>query len=204
MNLNLQQQMIGDMRFGSMPFRFKGRAGPLYPTYALCWFLTLMVVAAILAAAGLAIYAMFGDTLVQIFKSLRENNTPPDEGAIAALLVAPILLAYFLAFAFYPIIWSFYTAKELKVFADYTTADRAQFRLDATAWSIVKLVFGNLLLWIFTLGIARPFIQQRLVRFLCDRMTVEGTIDIAGIAQSTDPLDRTGEGLADALDVGGL
>ena len=42
------------------------------------------------------------------------------------------------------------------------------------------------------------------MRFLCDRMTVEGTIDVAAIAQSTDPLDRTGEGLADALDVGGF
>ncbi len=204
MNFNLQQQMIGDMRFGSMPFKFKGRAGPLYPTYALCWFLTLAVLVAMLAGAGLAIYAIFGDTLSQIFKSAGENNSPPDQSAMAALLVAPILLAYFLAFAFYPVIWSFYTARELRIFADYTTADRAQFRFDATAWSVIKLAVGNFLLWIFTLGIARPFIQQRLVRFLCDRIRIEGTIDIDGIEQPTDPLGTTGEGLADALDVGGF
>ena len=199
MNLNLQQQMTGDMRFGSMAFRFKGRAGPLYPTYAICWFLALAAIVAALAGIGLAIASLFGSDLERIFK-----GSPPDAATIFALVLAPLGLAYLLALSLYPVIWSFYTAKELRVFADYTTADRAQFRLDATAGSIIKLAIGNLLLWIFTLGIARPFIQQRMVRFLCDRVTVEGTIDIDSIAQSTDAIGRTGEGLADALDVGGL
>jgi uncharacterized membrane protein YjgN (DUF898 family) len=199
MNLNLQQQMTGDMRFGSMAFKFKGRAGPLYPAYARCWFLTLVVMAVAFAAIGLGVAYLFGGELERIFK-----NSPPDEATIFAFVLAPIAVAYLLAFSLYPVIWSFYTAREMKVFADYTTADRAQFRLDATALSIVKLAVGNVLLWVFTLGIATPFIQQRLVRFLCDRITVEGTIDVAGIAQSTDSLGTTGEGLADALDVGGF
>lgn len=44
MNVVMSQQMIGDMRFGDAAFKFKGRAGPLYPTYALCWFLTLILI----------------------------------------------------------------------------------------------------------------------------------------------------------------
>ena len=43
MNLNLQERMIGDMRFGNMPFRFRGGAGPLYGRYAICWFLAIVV-----------------------------------------------------------------------------------------------------------------------------------------------------------------
>jgi uncharacterized membrane protein YjgN (DUF898 family) len=204
MNLNLQEQMTGDMRFGSMAFKFKGRAGPLYPTYAVCWFLALVAIVVALAGIGFLIGSLFGDDLARIFGSPSPGKNPPDEETVLAMVLAPLGLAFLLALGLYPIIWSFYTAKELKVFADYTTADRAQFRLDATAWSIIKLAVGNLLLWIFTLGIARPFIQQRLVRYLCDRVTVEGTIDINSIAQSTDTLYKTGEGLADALDVGGL
>lgn len=204
MNLNLQQQMTGDMRFGSMPFKFKGRVGPLYATYALCWFLTLAALAAAFAGIGWAVYAMFGGELEKIFADIGGGQNKPDEATLGLLFLGPVALAYLLTFILYPIIWSFYTARELQLFADYTTAGRARFRLDATAWSLIKLAVGNLLLLIFTLGIARPFVQQRLVRFLCDRMTVEGTIDIDRIAQSTDPLDKTGEGLADALDVGGF
>jgi len=204
MNLNLQQQIIGDMRFGSMPFKFKGRVGPLYASYALCWFLTLAALVAVFAGIGWAVYALFGGELEKIFAKIGDGQNKPDETALGLLFLVPIALAYLLTFILYPIIWSFYTARELRLFADYTTADRAQFRLDATAWSLIKLAVGNLLLLIFTLGIARPFVQQRLVRFLCDRMTVEGAIDIDRIAQSTDPLDKTGEGLADALDVGGF
>ncbi len=204
MNLNLQQQMTGDMRFGSMPFKFTGRAGPLYPTYALCWFLTLAALVAVFAGIGWGVYAMFGGELEKIFANIGGGQNKPDETTLGLLFLAPVALAYLLTFILYPIIWSFYTARELRLFADYTTADRARFRLDATAWSLIKLAVGNLLLLIFTLGIARPFVQQRLVRFLCDRMTVEGTIDVDRIAQSTDPLGKTGEGLADALDVGGF
>ncbi len=63
---------------------------------------------------------------------------------------------------------------------------------------------GNILLWYLTLGIAAPFVQQRLIRYLCERLTVEGTVDVDSVLQSKAPLDKTGEGLADALDIGGI
>ena len=67
MNLNLQERMTGDMRFGSMPFRFRGRAGPLYGSYAVCWVTTLFVFLLIAALFGFAFYSAFGDTLGEIF-----------------------------------------------------------------------------------------------------------------------------------------
>jgi uncharacterized membrane protein YjgN (DUF898 family) len=54
---------------------------------------------------------------------------------------------------------------------------------------------------IFTLGIATPFAQQRLVRYFCDRVRVHGTVDVNQIMQSRELVGRTGEGLADAFDV---
>ncbi len=69
---------------------------------------------------------------------------------------------------------------------------------------MIWLALGNLLIWILTLGIGRPYVVQRLIRYLCDRLTVEGTIDIDSIRQSMAPLDTMGEGLADAFDVGGI
>jgi uncharacterized membrane protein YjgN (DUF898 family) len=66
------------------------------------------------------------------------------------------------------------------------------------------LAIGNLLIWLLTLGIGRPYVQQRLVRYLCDRISVEGRVDVDSIRQSMAPLDSMGEGLADAFDVGGI
>ena len=203
MNFNLQQQIISDMRFGDMPFRFKGRAGPLYPRYALCWLLMLVGGMALLTVIGIEIAALFGDEIKNVFNEA--EGTPPEDRETKVMLVgvsaAVLYLLYLIA---YPMIWALYSARELKLFASFTTIDMARFRLDATAGSLILLSLGNLLLLIFTLGIAAPFIQQRTVRYLCDRMTVEGTVDVDRIMQSKAPVSRTGEGLADAFDVGGI
>jgi uncharacterized membrane protein YjgN (DUF898 family) len=74
--------------------------------------------------------------------------------------------------------------------------------LDATAGSLISLVVVNLLILVLTLGIGRPFVQQRLIRYMCDRLEIVGRIEVDRIAQSQAALDRTGEGLADAFDVG--
>jgi uncharacterized membrane protein YjgN (DUF898 family) len=206
MNVNLQEQIIGGMRFGNLPFTFKGRAGPLYPTFALCWFLMLGVIIAgiVLAIAGIG--SVFGDDLSQIFGDFLSDQAEPTEAQsrTIAILIGFAFLLFLAYFALYPMIWAVYTARELTVFASYTKLGTAQFSLNATASSIILLTLGNLILWLFTLGIAAPFIQQRLVRYFCDRIEVTGTVDIDRVLQSKAKIDATGEGLADALDIGGL
>ena len=90
---------------------------------------------------------------------------------------------------------------EMSIFASYTTLDSARFRMEATGGSLIALVLGNLLLMIFTLGIATPFAQQRLVRYLVTRLSADGIVDVNAILQSREAVGRTGEGLADAFDV---
>jgi uncharacterized membrane protein YjgN (DUF898 family) len=205
MNTTLQKTIIGDMRFGSMPFYFRGRAGPLYPTYAVCWFLSLIFF-------GLAIFAVFaiaqsasGD-LGQIFSDLANSETDTGDGDFAKVgIIASLLIGAFVIYAVaYPVIWSFYTAKELNTFASYTEFGDARFSLTATSWKLIKLVIGNFFIWLFTLGIAAPFVQQRVVRFLCDNLDIRGTVNVDRILQSKATIDRRGEGLADAFDVGGI
>ena len=203
LNLELQQKMTGEMRFGDTPFRFKGRAGPLYSAYAICWFINLVVAVALTIAIAIFFTSNLGGDfkkgLDDLFASLSA-----DESSRILILVAVIFGIYLLFGLTYSIIWSFYTARELAIFASYTTFDTARFRLDATAGSLIALVLGNLLIWIFTLGIGQPYVQQRLVRYLCDRIKVDGTIDVGAIRQSMAPLAKVGEGLADAFDVGGI
>ena len=199
MNLNLQERMTGDMRFGSMPFRFKGRAGPLYGPYAICWVATAVVWIFVGALVGLAFYAIFGDTLKDIFS---EGSNPPTNMDILGLIfLAGAVAAYLLLVILSALTWAFYAAREMSVFASYTTLDQARFQLDATGGSLILLILGNIMLIVFTLGIAIPFAQQRLVRYFCTRLTVHGMVNVNQIMQSREVVGRTGEGLADAFDV---
>lgn len=203
MNVNLQEQMTDAMRFGDRKFRFRGRAGPLYPSYALCWFLTLFfLIGGVVFIVWLTSTFQGGAIGQQIsdFFELEPRSTDGNP-ALGYFIIAMGLLLVLTYFVFYPAVWAIYTAREIAQFANYTTFDGAQFRIDATAWSLIGLAVGNFLLLVFTLGIAQPFVLQRTVRYLCDRMTIEGAIDVDAIRQSQQPLEKTGEGLADAFDV---
>jgi uncharacterized membrane protein YjgN (DUF898 family) len=203
-NLALQERMIGEMRFGDLAFKLRGRAGPLYPTYALCWFLTLLAVGLAVAAVVSTIVWHVDTGLTEFFKSMIDPESPPSEATIMfAVLSATVLLivAYLLVI---PLLWSVYSAKEMNVFASYTKAGNATFSFNATAPSLIALIVGNILLFVFTLGLARPIIAQRIVRYFCDRIRVHGTIDVDAISQSMHKYDKSGEGLADAFDLSAI
>ncbi len=206
LNLSLQEHIVGTMTFGDLPFKFKGRAGPLYPSYALCWFGTIggFIVAAVVLGGTLGTF--FGSDLAGLIGDMFDDQWEPtgEQARTLIALVTGIFLLYLGFFAIYPAIWAIYSAREMATFASYTTAGAARFAMDVKAWDLIKLMFGNFFIAVLTLGIAMPFVQQRNVRFLCDRMKVDGAIDVDAIKQSTSALDRTGEGLADAFDIGGL
>jgi uncharacterized membrane protein YjgN (DUF898 family) len=193
----LQEQIVNDMRFGSAAFKFKGRAGPLYPTYALCWILTgVAIVAAIaIVASSTTLSTFFEQTFTGIDISAEQW---------IGLIILFILLAFVLLAIFLPLLWSVYIAKEIRTFANYTRFDGAPFRIEATAWSVFWLTVGNILILLFTLGIFWPYINRRTVQFVVDRLRMDGHVDIDRIAQSSAKLETRGEGLADAFDVGGL
>jgi uncharacterized membrane protein YjgN (DUF898 family) len=198
MNTVLQEQIINDMRFGDAAFKFKGRAGPLYPTYALCWFLTLGAIILVIVLAS-ASAASWGQWFSEQF-----NSQPQNEEQLAGLLILAALALFLIFLLLVPMLWAVYSAKQLRVFADYTRFDGAPFRLEATTGSIIGLTVVNLLILIFTLGIGWPYINRRLVRYVVERLHLDGQIDIDRISQSKVPMPTRGEGLADAFDVGGL
>jgi uncharacterized membrane protein YjgN (DUF898 family) len=199
MNTVLAEQITNDMRFGDAAFKFKGRAGALYPTYAMCWLLTM-------AAIILVIVLVVSSTALSgQFKTMIDPASPPETIAqIAGYLVLAGVILFFLFMLIIPMLWAIYTAKELRTFANYTRFDGVPFILDATTGSVIWLTIINLLLIVFTLGIAWPFVQQRTVKFIVDRMKLDGLVDVDRIRQSSARMDTRGEGLADAFDVGGL
>jgi uncharacterized membrane protein YjgN (DUF898 family) len=199
MNTVLQEQITNDMRFGDAAFKFKGRAGPLYPTYALCWFLTLGAIIALIVLG-----VSFAGVFEQIVAFLESLDPLADHNTVVAIVVISLLAIFFLSALVIPALWSVYIAKELRTFADYTRFDGAQFRMDVTAWDVIVLAVVNVLIIVLTLGICTPYAQQRVMKFAVDRLTLEGMIDIDRIRQSTVAKESRGEGLADAFDIGGI
>ena len=193
MNTVLHEQITNDMRFGDAAFKFKGRASPLYPTYALCW---------VLIGVLSIFFIVWGVSLVSgDFGALFEKNPNQKESLGILYGVAIIFLFFVVYFLLSPIVWSIYTAKEMRTFANYTRFDGAQFKLNATAGSIIWLTLGNVLILILTLTFGWPYIQQRTFRYVAKRLKLEGAIDIDRIQQSQASIPTRGEGLADAFDV---
>jgi uncharacterized membrane protein YjgN (DUF898 family) len=193
MNTVLHEQITNEMRFGDAAFKFKGRAGPLYPTYALCWFLGVVV--GIGSYVGIFVYFVMhiaGDG----------SKFKIEDLAGSWLMIISLILLFFAAYLLIiPALWAIYTAKEMRTFADYTRFDGAQFKLNATAASIIWLTLINLMILVLTLTFGWPFIQQRTFRYVANRLQLEGAIDIDRIQQSQAAIPKRGEGLADAFDI---
>jgi uncharacterized membrane protein YjgN (DUF898 family) len=202
----MQEKIIGDMRFGDAAFKFKGRSGPLYPTYAFCWFLSLIAVVGGTYFIVGEIQHVFGQEWqlfwAEFWKQFEISNSHWIDLPKTPTLFLLAFLGFLAIMLFVPMLWAVYAAKEMRLFANYTRFDGAQFKLNATAGSIIWLTFINLILLLVTFGIAWPFITQRNVRYFIDRISLEGAIDIDRISQSMAALPTRGEGLADAFEIG--
>jgi uncharacterized membrane protein YjgN (DUF898 family) len=204
MNTLLQEQLIGDTKFGDAALRFSGRARPLYPTYALCWLLSLALVLGIPLLAWLEVQYGLGIDVREVFDKLSDMRSPASTDVFEklALLVVVFLVAFVLFMLVFPMLWAVYTAKQFRTFATYSRFDGAPFRFEATTRSLIWLTIINLLILIFTAGIGRPFIQRRLVKYFVDRLSVDGLVELDRIRQSTARRVGSGDGLADAFELG--
>jgi uncharacterized membrane protein YjgN (DUF898 family) len=159
MNVVMSEQMIGDMRFGDSAFKFKGRAGPLYPTYALCWFLTLFLVIGGLSLFTYEAVQWFSSggidkAFEHVFKNADTAKPTIEDFQLIGFIflgVLGLMVAYVLII---PALWAIYSAKEMRTLANYTRFDGAQFRLNATAGSVIWLAIGNLSIIILAISLA--------------------------------------------------
>lgn len=76
-------------------------------------------------------------------------------------------------------------------------------RSTATGGDFFKLIFVNLLLFIFTLGIGYSWIVTRTLTFVFNHVEITGDINLNALAQTEEEYkDATGEDMADFLDLG--
>lgn len=195
MVMRLADQEMNNTWIGGEKFAFKGSASSLYGRFTAVWFGGILGIfvffTLIFAVFGILALAGSGDAEDQVTTSS------------AALIILPILL-YVVFMVLFVMLQSFFAARYLSVLMASLTLKNLSFTLNATAWSYAGLEIVNMLITLVTLGFGVPFAQMRRFRYFCERLSVEGKIDLAAIEQSALEGPSIGEGLADAFDIGAI
>jgi len=180
-------RLMSETGFGDRRFSFEGSSRPLYKRFLVVW-LSTIVFTSVVFVGGIALAAV-----------IDANAAPADKVGpiIGFFVVIAIVVGIGLAMLFYRV-------REMQHFANCTRFEGLSFGFDATAWSLLRLAFGNLLITLLTLGFGVPFAQMRVFRYFCDRLTIDGSVDIDAIIQSSAEKPSFGEGLADAFDMGAV
>jgi uncharacterized membrane protein YjgN (DUF898 family) len=190
----LQSLLYNDMRFGDRPFRFMARSRPLYGRFAVAWIGTVVLFLATMGGVALSLHLSgVGQQL-----AAAEPGHPPTLNTTAMVAVVPVIVVFYLLLG---LISAWYQAAAFNHFAAHTSYEGATFRGTMTAWSIIWLVIGNLLIMSLTLGLLAPVAQARAARYMVERLSIEGAVPLADIAQRADDPMRRGEGLAQVFDV---
>ncbi|HET8700498.1 MAG TPA: YjgN family protein [Nitrococcus sp.] len=98
------------------------------------------------------------------------------------------------------LIW--YAATEARYVASRLRLGPVHFGLAVSGGQFLGLVLGNLLLILATLGFAMPWVTVRTLRFFTARTQVVGELAYDAVLQAQEAADATGEGFADAFDLG--
>lgn len=192
--VRLAGQVTNNAKLGGEPFRLSASSSSLYGPFAVLW------------VGGIAIYAVLGgmmwfllrDKLPQMMPVEGEPPVPmqlsPYEiGVIfASVIAAGIVMSLFAA-------W--YYARSYNAVISGTSIDRANFRMETTAGGFIGLIITNTLLILFTLGILTPVAQARTLRYLVEKTSIDGSLDVERIVQSSAKMDPYGEGMAEMFDI---
>ena len=188
--MRLFGRLMRETTFGDRQFSFEGAVWPLYQRYLLLWVPILLGMLVLGAEFGVGEAIRYGDPMTI---GMYANTVDP------AIMILPVVMVLYWMLA-----WAWYRAREIRHFTFCTRYADLSFGLEASGWSLIRLALGNLLIVLLTLGFGGPFTQMRVFRYACDRMTIQGSIDVDAIVQSSASAPSFGEGLADAFDLGAV
>ena len=193
-SLRLLEQRLNASSFGSLRFVFQGRAGQLYPR-----FLATSVAVLVL---GTVIFVPIFAIEWPIFAMLSAKPVPVEEQIMLQhftyLLVGADLVFVFAS----ALITANYQAAYFRHAAGNTRLGDFCFASDASTGGVFKLLLGNILILLVTLGLGQPVVIHRTARFMATHLLATGTLDLATLKQSEQPVSRFGEGMFQALDAG--
>lgn len=186
---SLWNERWGKMSFGPYEFEAHAEAGNIFGRYLLFYLapFVLFIGGAIMAGMGmLAGYGIGGE-----------------DGLAVGSVVGIIGLVLFFYLGLGLIAVAFY-AKFYREVVGATRWKDLEFSFEASTLDWVKLLLGDALLVVLTLGIGLIFLSYRHWKFFMTHMEARGEILLDELTQSTTKMAKHGEGLLDAFDMGAI
>ncbi len=110
-------------------------------------------------------------------------------------------IGYFVLFIIWGVFFLRFLAARHNHYWNHTKFVTARFNLNIDERDFVKLHIVNYILLIFSLGIAYPYVQIRNIKFLLDRLSLQGDLDLVAIQQDARTPTALGEEVASFLDI---
>lgn len=178
---------LGRTWFGSGKFESLLDAEGLYKSYALAWIGTAITVAALFGA------------LFSIGQSLVTDHGGPESPFLFQAIAIAIELTPLIV---YQLLICAYKAALVRNIAGTLSYGSVRFRANVTFGDVFKLRIPNILLMLFTLGFAYPYVVLRTTRFIARHVEFHGDIRTAAIGQTEVETPRYGEGLMEFFGIG--
>jgi uncharacterized membrane protein YjgN (DUF898 family) len=210
-DMSLARMRLRNAFFGTAQARLAPDPGTggLYGPYVVSWLAMAFALAVFYAVLFGMIFAN-AEMFVPYLDSSREGGPDfermfedPDVQNVIWKVAGALVAAVIPAWLLFLFARCWYAARLIARVADMVELAGLRPRARVTTGSLWRLVAGNMLISIFTLGLGAPIVLHRLARFTADRLELVGTVDGATVGQSQQAMPGRGEGLLEALDVGG-
>ncbi|GGD60408.1 hypothetical protein GCM10011514_25450 [Emticicia aquatilis] len=200
MQVDIRKYVTKNIRFGNVEFDFVGKGADLF--LIKLKYVIFIFVAFIFGIIILFFMGFFGAGVANMLKpETIDGITSPSIGLIIWLV---LIYLFFIA-----IMGSITLMRQREIFQFY--ADNT-FLWQNEKWHGVKLHMSfvdllqlsitNMLLILFTLGIATPFVEIRTLHFIMPRLEIDGSFDPDSLTQTeSNYRDAFGEDVGDWLDI---
>jgi uncharacterized membrane protein YjgN (DUF898 family) len=183
--------------FGDVNFQFEGAGARLMGPFLVAYASSILGAALAAGLGFLTFYAIAGIP-----------QSPTAMQGAAGAIVAGVVVFYVVYLVSSLIGYLHFFVRAFGYTATNTRFARVSFDFPLRKRDLFRFQLGNILLLVFTLGLAMPFVGQRYVRFFCRHLRLYGAEELTALTQAPGRRRaRGGEGLAqlfDTLDVGGF
>jgi uncharacterized membrane protein YjgN (DUF898 family) len=179
----LRRRLTAAMSFGSVQFRFEGRAGPLYGPFTVLWL------------CFIGFFGAFGALSASV---TRARMLHPGQKVLLGWEEVTHHTAFWVMLAVIAIALisrCWYEARKLNLFARATRIGSPGTDLRASGESVLWLTVSNLFILILSLGLLRPIAQARRLRYLVTRMAFLGPADLDEVLRGPEREGSQGAGL---------
>lgn len=193
--VRLAERRINASSFGSETFRFQGRAGTLYKVFVV----SFIGMVAWFAVTG---WLFLRPAIMQM--AVHRGGFPHAEPVSPHAMVS--LVAFYVLFIVGALLLRCYYFAQVSqhILGNTTLGSQLRFGTSITGKRLLGISASNLAIVVFTLGLGFPIALHRVLQFLSNTLLVEGHVDPQSLGQSDQLPPRTGEGMLNVLDHGGM